>query len=411
MISEPSLMNWGNLIISLGYNDRWRKSRRMIHPLLNKKAVEEFYPAQQLQARLLLQRLLSTSDTLTESDEVDAELYRTFAAILTDSIYGYKINSTDDQFLRDFRTAANNLAEAASPANFLVNLFPALVKIPEWAPWTGWKRIAREWREQQQYTVDYCYYQAKNKIENGEGEGSMIRSLLASAEGLGLNADEASCFHNSLLSWLILSPAPAGTDTSASTVLVFFLAMIQFPEIQKKAQAEIDSVVGMNRLPNMDDRSRLSYVNRLVDEVMRWRPVIPTGVPHSSYEDDVYKGYKIPKGAIIFGNVWAMSHDPDVYKDPETFDPDRYLGSNIPAPPAFGFGRRLCLGIHYAEAALFIAVASILSTFNISPFEDSDQEGETVKQDANKAVYRPKPFRLKLTARSAEHAKLIQTGA
>ncbi|QRW02508.1 cytochrome P450 family protein [Ceratobasidium sp. AG-Ba] len=400
MISEPSLMNWGNLIVTLGYNDRWERSRRMIHPLLSKKAVEEFYPAQQLQARLLLQRLSSASNTLNKSDEVDVELYRTLAAILTDSIYGYKINSTDDEFMRDFRTAANNLAEAASPANFLVNLFPALVKIPEWALWTDWKRTAREWREQQQHTVNYCYYRAKAKIGNGEGEASMIRSLLASAEGLGLNADEVDDYVKQTAIMLLI----AGTDTSASTLLVFFLAMVWFPEVQKRAQAEIDSMIGINRLPNMDDKSRLSYVTRLINEVMGWRPVIPTGIPNSSYEDDVYKGHQIPKGAIIFGNVWygaleesyriltksyiyrAMSHDPDVYKNPETFDPDRYLSSNIPPPPAFGFGRRLCPGVHYTEAVLFIVVALILSTFNISPYEDFDEQGEPAKQGANKAV-------------------------
>jgi hypothetical protein len=95
--------------------------------------------------------------------------------------------------------------------------------------------------------------------------------------------------------------------------------MLLFPEVQAKAQREIDAVVGPDRLPSMEDEPKLEYVNRVIQEIMRWRPVVPLGafhvgvyqsaakslvhfhqgLPHACYQDDVYKGYRIPKGAIV----------------------------------------------------------------------------------------------------------------
>ncbi|KAF9021947.1 cytochrome P450 [Hymenopellis radicata] len=80
--------------------------------------------------------------------------------------------------------------------------------------------------------------------------------------------------------------------------------MIQFPHIQAKAQAEIDAVIGNDRLPTFEDRDSLVYVEALVREVLRWHGPFPLGVPHSSTEDDVYNGYFIPKGTTIIYNQW-----------------------------------------------------------------------------------------------------------
>ena len=100
-----------------------------------------------------------------------------------------------------------------------------------------------------------------------------------------------------------------------------FLAMGLYPEVQKKAQAEIDAVVGPDRLPEIEDRPSLPYINALIKELMRWNLVVPLGesfyhvlllviltgsegFPHMATNDDEYDGYYIPKGTIIFGNGW-----------------------------------------------------------------------------------------------------------
>ncbi|KAG8717359.1 hypothetical protein FRC09_014391 [Ceratobasidium sp. 395] len=150
------------------------------------------------------------------------------------------------------------------------------------------------------------------------------------------------------------------------------LAVTMFVDVQKKAQQEIDAVVGLDRLPVMDDRTGLKYIDRLIEEVLRWQPIAPLGGPHACSRDDVYQGYNIPKGTVVFANVWAMTRDTSAYSDPERFDPDRYLDPNVPYAPAFGFGRRMCPGLHYAKASLFLTISSVLAVFNIVLAKDSD---------------------------------------
>ena len=79
------------------------------------------------------------------------------------------------------------------------------------------------------------------------------------------------------------------------------------PEVQKKAQAELDSVIGSSRLPEFSDRDSLPYLNALIKELMRWHVVAPTAVPHAAIQDDVYNGYLIPKGSLILANLWYVS--------------------------------------------------------------------------------------------------------
>ena len=95
-----------------------------------------------------------------------------------------------------------------------------------------------------------------------------------------------------------------GADTTVSAIQSFFLAMLLFPEVQKKAQEELMKVVGPHRLPEYDDEESLPYIRALAKECLRWRSVVPLSVPHRSIEDDEYRGYKIPGQAMLIANIW-----------------------------------------------------------------------------------------------------------
>ncbi|QRV85542.1 cytochrome P450 family protein [Ceratobasidium sp. AG-Ba] len=403
MIAEPSLMNWANFASLVGYNDRWKKSRRLMHPWFHKGAVEDFYQSQQNEARLLLQRLLKSADPVRNSEDLLDEFYIAFSSTLTTSIYGHKVQSLDDEFVTGIKEATDNFARAASPS---MNLFPALMYIPGWLPGMGWKKTARQWGEQQERFVDKTYGWAKARVTTGEDDSSIIAGMLTHAERLGIKPEERDDY----IKQIAVTLFAAGTDTSALTLLIFVLAMILFPEVQHKAQAEIDEMIGSDRLPTIEDRPALGYVSRLVEEVLRWRPAGPLGMPHACYKDDVYRGYKIPKGAIVIGNIWAINHDPNIYKNPETFDPDRYLDPSVPPPSTFGFGRRACPGVHFAKVSLFITIASILATFDLSLTQDENGNDmiPAVESD-NQVVFHPKPFKLRMTPRSNASADLIQS--
>ncbi|KDN39026.1 hypothetical protein RSAG8_09062, partial [Rhizoctonia solani AG-8 WAC10335] len=392
-------MDWRNYVALLPYGNRWKEHRRMMHTWLQKGAAHSFQPSQQRQARLLLVRLLNSNSPL------DDQLYRTVAATLLRSVYGYELERPDDRFVSGAKEAIDNLARAAMSTNFLVNAFPVLAWVPDWFPWTQWKRTARSFREQKNSIMDETFQWTKDQIAKGSNEPSIVRSFLESGSSTEIGQDELEDY----IKHIAIALFGAGSDTTVSSLKTFVLAMLLFPECQAKAQDEIDRVIGTSRLPTFEDKDHLPYVNNLVNEVMRWQPVTPLAVPHACTQDDAYRDYHIPKGAIVIGNVWSMSRNAEVYKDPESFNPDRFHDPQIPKIPAFGFGRRLCPGIHYAESSIFITVASMLTAYNITKAKDENGQEITPSTEgvAESVVYHPKPFKCVFTPRSDKHRELI----
>jgi len=170
--------------------------------------------------------------------------------------------------------------------------------------------------------------------------------------------------------------------------------MMMFPNVRTEAEKEIDGLVG-DRLPVWEDLARSPYFRCMIKEVWRWRPPVALGHPHTTTRDLEYKGMRIPKGARLHLNAWAIGHDPQRHEDPERFWPQRYMGDsstshesmNAADPSkrdhfAFGAGRRICSGVHVAERSLAVAVMRILWAFNIGisekaklPFEPEDYGG------------------------------------
>ncbi|KAG0435373.1 hypothetical protein HPB47_018526 [Ixodes persulcatus] len=117
----------------------------------------------------------------------------------------------------------------------------------------------------------------------------------------------------------------AGTNTINRMVLWHLLNCADKPDIQKRMQAEIDEVIGQERQPKWEDRHRMPYTMACVWEMHRWKPVSPLGIPRGAEEDTEIDGYFIPKGTVVIGNIWAVHMDPTLWKNPDEFDPTRFL--------------------------------------------------------------------------------------
>ena len=177
----------------------------------------------------------------------------------------------------------------------------------------------------------------------------------------------------------------------------WMLAMLAYPETQKRAQAEIDAVVGRSRIPTFADQAHLPYIRAMVKESLRWRPVGPVGMPHYTIEDDWYQGMFIPKDTVIIPNVWHLNRNTETYgADAEHFNPARYLDDKenklAPGPAdakeeghfTYGFGRRICIGRHVANNSLFLNIATILWAMNIE--RETDEKGNVVPLDVDGCV-------------------------
>lgn len=213
----------------------------------------------------------------------------------------------------------------------------------------------------------------------------------------------------------------AGADTTLSSIQAFFMAMANNPKAQKAAQKELDDVVGGSRLPTFSDKDDLPFVTAITKEMLRWHNVTPMGVAHSLIEDDEYRGYALRKGTVVMGNTWQILHDSAIYPNPLAFNPWRWLietpeglkfNSAVPDPSiaAFGFGRRICPGRHFASSSLFIIVATVLACFDIGPLDAQGKPTERVDEafTTDSLISFPLPFNVSISPRSEKVGELIK---
>ncbi|QRW25406.1 cytochrome P450 family protein [Rhizoctonia solani] len=240
--------------------------------------------------------------------------------------------------VRDSATVVEKFTVAAVPANFLVNFIPWLKYVPEWFPGAQWKRNIIQWRHLKDHVKNYPYEWAKAQIASGFAAPSIVQTLLASVEG---NPKANMPEEEENLRRVSVSLFGAAADTSHASLMSFVLAMVQHPDVQARAQKEIDDVTKSERLPTMADRDSMPYIRSIVQEACAGSLHFRWGYPSYLRRRRVsYIAYDPDDLCNRITNSWAMSRDESVYKSPDQFIPDRFIGLDVPTSTAFGFGRR-----------------------------------------------------------------------
>jgi len=288
-----------------------------------------------------------------------------------------------------------------------VDLFPVLKYLPAWLPGMAFKRHALSVREDVQQMRTLLFEGAKEKMKMG-ASNFLIASLFESLSRDGQISVDDELDIMSVAAVLY----GASTDTTSSVMETFLLAMVHYPDVYRKAQDEVDRIVGRDRLPDLTDRDSLPYVEAVIMESYRWHPPFPLGVPHVTTKSDYYQGYHIPKGALVIGNVWAITRNPAVYDDPETFCPERFIDQKQldPRDMVFGFGRRICPGKVFGDTNLWLAAVSILAAFDIAvPGPGPLSLGGKLNPPAFTSgfITHPEPFECVFKPRSAKTLDLI----
>ncbi|XP_077977543.1 steroid 17-alpha-hydroxylase/17,20 lyase-like [Glandiceps talaboti] len=166
----------------------------------------------------------------------------------------------------------------------------------------------------------------------------------------------------------------AGSETVVSSMKWFLVDMMLHPEIQKKIHQEIDDVVGVDCRPVYTDHDNLPYLKAAIYETMRLHTILPLSVFHRTLCTTSVNGCQIPADTIIIPNHWAIDHDPDVFKDPYVYRPERFIDPNTGRCVSFnemnftpfGMGRRVCLGEMLAKMEYFLIAANLLHQFEVS---------------------------------------------
>ncbi|KAF5335103.1 hypothetical protein D9611_010868 [Ephemerocybe angulata] len=400
------LLSMDNFFSLLTYGPWWRRHRRAFHQNFYPNAIPKYrYIITKYTSRLLV--------SLYNGGDMDESARNAIAGIGIRILYGVDVKSVTDPFISDAIEVSEAFAEAATPGRFMVDNLPILKYVPSWVPGAGFQRWAQYYKQVCLRVLDEPFNFVQLKHEKAEAVPCVATTFIDKfPEGDTQERHEEYIIARNVVSQSHL----AAVDTTHSVACAFYLGVLTNPSIQASAQAELDRVVGHGVVPDVSQAADLPYVSAIAKESLRWHQVLPLGFPHLVSEDHVYNGYFIPKGTIAFGNAWGMMHDPQVFDEPMSFNPEHYLRKDdtgaweldpnaVEPNPTFGFGRRICPGRYLAFEMLFSVVAASLAMFNILPPEDEHGNPEKLPEArfaTRSAMMRPEPFRCIFKPRSAQ---------
>ncbi|KAI0001193.1 cytochrome P450 [Russula vinacea] len=412
LVMATELCGAGHMVAFTRYGEEFRRQRCLMSRGLARGRIPQYHPLITASTRPLLRSLLASSG----GDFVPA--IRRYAGGLNLSVvYGLEATRDDDPALVKVEGATDLLANEITAGGGLwaVDIFPFLKYLPAWFPGAGFLNKAAAWKETIVDSVDFPFSLLKARMNAGTAPPSFCSTLLQESDP-GKAVVGVQEFD---IKWTANSMYAASMDTTITFTQHFLLAMLEHPEYLKRAQAELDGVLGTGptRFPTFEDRPKLPFVDALFSETMRWGVPVPLGLPHRVMRDDFYDGHFVPKGSLVFANIWAMLRDPDVFPEPERFNPERYLEKvdgvtarrRDPRVFAFGFGRRRCPGAHLVDSSVWLMLATMLAMLDIE--KPRDKNGKIIEPDVKfeNSVFRTSTrFAVILRPRSDAVLKLIE---
>ncbi|KAF9002170.1 cytochrome P450 [Cyathus striatus] len=397
------LMGWVPTLTFLPYGKKFQKHRRLLQEYLNEKQCMSYQRLQSQHARRLLLHLMENPRNFMH------HFQRFSTALIVKIAYGKDIDTDDDPYIDIFVKALDSVTACGPLGGTPIDFMPFLRYFPSWFPGTFYAFKARSFYSDVRKMHEYPFEAVKRQLKEGTARPSFLSYHLDQLHGKHSDKE-----HMIDLQGAACVMFAGGAETTYSALSFFILAMVLFPECQKKAQAEIDEIIGKNRLPEPGDRRSLPYVEAVLQEVLRWHTVIPTGIPHRMFADDVHNGMFIPKGTIVIANIYAILRDESIYSDPDSFNPSRYLpkpeGNAEPYPMGyFGFGRRICPGKHLADASLWMVISLIFATLDISrALDDEGNEIIPKVELITGLTSHPKPFPCTIQPRDHTSENIIR---
>ncbi|KAK2792214.1 hypothetical protein FQN52_003376 [Onygenales sp. PD_12] len=375
------------------FGDLLRSHQALHATILNPRAAQQYESFQNFESKQLLHELLPRDG----EDFVKVFRRYTYSTIATIS-YSKRFTSIDDEGVQRIERIATTVAEKLhKPSSLLLEAFPIFDYLPY--PLAPWKQIGnRLFHESSSHFIELLNYGLATPSTTTNWAKQFHQQNLKSPSPL-----------STLQLSFVLASLFEANSTTDKVFESFVLAAALHPECISRAYEEIIARVGLDRLPQFSDMEHLPYTHALICEILRWRTITPTGVPHSLIRDDEYMGYRLPADATVIANAYTMELDENIFPDPHFFKPERFLEGKLPYA-AFGFGKRACPGQHVARRSLFIVISRVIWGFNIS--HALDEKGSQIEIDSNKMVQSalsgPAPFRAWLKVRSERQREVIE---
>lgn len=280
----------GRRQLFMPYGPRYRVVRKIAHSLLNISISTSYQPVQDVESKQLMHDLLHDPAHFYDHNR------RYSNSVIMTVAYGHRMADWDNPLTKKIYSVVNNLQQFSAPGAFLVDTFPSLRHFPQWM-FGNWRAFGERCFRHDSAVYLGLWGDLKKEVDEGKAKPSFAKDFyLSDPAKVGLDDLQAAYQTGGLVE--------AGSETTSAYLNSFILNMTQNPHVMKKAQDEIDRVVGPDRLPTWEDEPNLPYLRAIIKELLRMRPPNKFGMQHYTTEDDWYEGMFIPKDTVVVLNWW-----------------------------------------------------------------------------------------------------------
>uniref|UniRef100_A0A8C5QS16 Cytochrome P450 n=1 Tax=Leptobrachium leishanense TaxID=445787 RepID=A0A8C5QS16_9ANUR len=354
--------------IAFSNGDKWKVLRRFALATLRnfgmgKRSIEERI---QEEAHFLLKEFKNTNQAPFDPTFF---LSQAVSNVICSIVFGNRFDYTDEKFLTLLGLINDNFKLVSSGWGSFYNIFPGVMKhLPG-----PHNRIFQNFERMEVFVQEIL--KAHQETLQPDCPRDLIDCFLIRMQKE--KEDPMSKFNAETLVMTTLNLFFGGTETVSTTLRYGTLILMKYPDVAEKVHQEIDKVVGRNRCPAIEDRSRMPYTDAVIHEIQRFTNIIPLSLPHSVIEDTRFRGFLLPKGTDVIPVLTSVHMDPEKFKEPESFNPQNFLDENNrfksnSAFMPFSAGKRICLGESLARMELFIFFTTILQNYTFHPTEDPD---------------------------------------
>ncbi|XP_059186650.1 cytochrome P450 2G1-like [Centropristis striata] len=348
--------------LAISNGERWRQLRRFTLTTLRdfgmgRKGMEEWI---QEESKHLVARI---NDTKAAPFDPYYFLSCTVSNVICCLVFGQRFSYDDDRFLSLLQMINEVLLFISSPLGQLYNIFPWLIERLPGKHHTVYAKILKL----REFTMKKIR-EHEDTLDPSSPRDYIDCFLMRLNQEKHISTTE---FHHENLVSTVLNLYLAGTETTSSTIRYALGVLIKYPQTQENMQQEIDTVIGKERCPYMEDRKSLPFTDAVIHEIQRFMDIAPLNVPHYALQDISFRGYTIPKGTIILPLLHSVLREEKQWETPWSFNPQHFLDQNgnfkkNPAFLPFSAGKRSCVGESLARMEIFLFLISLLQRFTFS---------------------------------------------
>ncbi|KAL8266504.1 hypothetical protein R6Q59_003848, partial [Mikania micrantha] len=348
----------GNDIVWTPYGDQWRMLRKIcVREMLSNQVLDSVYSLRRKEVRNTVNYLYNHAGSPVNVGE---QMFLTVLNVITGMMWGGTVKSEDRERLgAEFRLVVAEMTGYLGMPN-LSDFYPGLAPFDLQGVKKNMKVLAKRFDVIFESMID------QRRKMAGDSENNDFLQFLLQLKDAGDSNPPFDIIH---LKSLLMDMVVGGTDTTSNSIEFALAEMMNQPEILKRAQHELEMVVGKDNIVEESHINKLPYLHAIMKETLRLHPALPLLVPHCPSNSCVIGGYTVPKGARVFVNAWAIHRDPATWENPLEFRPERFLDAkwdytgNFRYFP-FGSGRRICAGTAMGERMFMFLLGSIIQSFN-----------------------------------------------